>query len=254
MHPSPFLPYSQNVQWLLGDLQGCVDALESFIQQSAFDPAKDSLWCVGDLINRGPHSRQTLRLWKDIGGRAVLGNHEIYALGAYHGKWPRKPGDTLDELFQSSEGQELLAELMQCPILHPLQAEGGERIWAVHGGVHPQWSHNLDEVAAKINAGPYNFDRLVQDEVRFATRVRCCDREGNRSSFDEKPEDCPPPYQPWDELYEGQERIVHGHWAWRGHYVGTKSIGLDNGYVYGRSVWAFGLEEGRFLEIKHPGL
>lgn len=235
------------MHWLLGDLQGCVRALEAFVQQSGYDPRKDTLWCLGDLINKGPHSLETLTLWKDLGGQAVLGNHELYAMACLLGQRTRK-ADTLDALFQSSAGQEALEHLSRSPILAKLCVRE-KVLWLVHGGVHPHW--DLETMSNKINKLS-TAERLESDDVFFATRVRCCTASGDMSRFFGHPRDCPKPYAPWDHHYRGHELVVHGHWAMRGHYRGPKSMGLDGGYVYGRSLWAYGVEEDRLLEIKNP--
>lgn len=235
------------MHWLLGDLQGCVRALEDFVQQSGFNPQKDTLWCLGDLINKGPHSLETLTLWKDLGGNAVLGNHELYALACLKGQRQRK-ADTLDKLLQSSAGQQALEELAKAPLLAKLSLPS-KTLWLVHGGVHPKWT--LDEVGSKLN-DPQNPERLASEEAYFATRVRCCTAQGEMSRFFGHPRDCPSPYAPWDHHYQGPDLVAHGHWAMRGHYKGPRSIGLDGGYVYGRSLWAYCVEEDRVLEVKHP--
>lgn len=235
------------MHWLLGDLQGCVEALEAFVKQSGFNPQKDTLWCLGDLINKGPHSLETLTLWKDLGGKAVLGNHELYALACLAGERSRK-ADTLDALLESSAGQEALRELEHSPLLAKLELQD-KTLWLVHGGVHPRW--DLDEVSARLNNAD-DPSRLLSDETYFATRVRCCTATGEMSRFFGHPRDCPAPFAPWDSHYQGDAMVVHGHWAMRGHYRGPKSMGLDGGYVYGRSLWAYCVQEDRVLEIKNP--
>lgn len=42
--------------YAVGDLQGCLDPLKCLLERVAFDPTKDRLWLVGDLVNRGPQS------------------------------------------------------------------------------------------------------------------------------------------------------------------------------------------------------
>ncbi|MBL4685897.1 MAG: metallophosphoesterase, partial [Nannocystaceae bacterium] len=78
------------MRWLVGDVQGCVRQLETLLETIHFDAARDELWALGDLINRGPESAATVRLWRDIGGRGVIGNHKVYAVCARSGRWPRK--------------------------------------------------------------------------------------------------------------------------------------------------------------------
>ncbi len=248
------------VRWVVGDLQGCARELDMLLQQIRFDPARDELWAVGDLINRGPDSLATLRLWRDVGGRGVIGNHEIYALGVHAGRWPRK-SDTLEELFASAEVDELLGLLRSLPALEFLAGDdaGVRDVWLVHAGLHPQW-HDLHALAAELEARPHDDAWLDSDEVSFATRVRCCTVLGERTRFDGHPRDCPPPHRPWDEFYDERvagidrpARVLHGHWAWRGHYRNTHVIGLDSGCVYGGPLTAWCMEEDRVVQVPSAG-
>ncbi|MFM7123466.1 MAG: metallophosphoesterase, partial [Fluviibacter sp.] len=52
--------------WAIGDIQGCFDPLQRLLDKCRFDPAQDQLWMVGDLVNRGPHSLETLRLMRSL--------------------------------------------------------------------------------------------------------------------------------------------------------------------------------------------
>ena len=243
------------MRWLVGDIQGCAREFERLLAQIRFDPARDELWCLGDLINRGPESLATLRLWRDVGGRGVLGNHDTYALLARSGCWPRKQ-DTLAELFAAPDAEPLLARLRALPVLAHLPGPRGcaePDVWVVHGGLDPRWT-DLAAVAAAADAGPHDDDWLTSTTVNFATRVRCCTASGERSKFDRDPAQCPPPFRPWDQFYRGAALVVHGHWAWRGHYRnppgGPRTMGLDSGCVYGGELTAWCQEEDRVVQVK----
>ena len=96
--------------YAIGDVQGCYDELRRLIDRLAFDPAKDRLWFVGDLVNRGPRSVEVLRFIKSLGKRAVvvLGNHDLHllALGAGNPKHASK--STLHEVLEAPDRDELL--------------------------------------------------------------------------------------------------------------------------------------------------
>ncbi len=237
------------MRWIVGDVQGCARELEDLLETVRFDPSRDELWAAGDLINRGPDSLATLRLWSSLGGRGVIGNHEVYALQAHAGHWPRKH-DTLDALFAAPDADALLAELRALPALATLPGEGrGWRdLWLVHAGLDPRWL-DLPAIAARLGPGEHDEAWLTSDEVAFATRVRCCTADGARSRFDRLPEDCPPPHRAWDSFYTGEALVVHGHWARRGHYRGPRTLGLDSGCVYGGPLTAWCVEEDRTVQV-----
>ncbi|CAG4886324.1 metallophosphoesterase [Paraburkholderia saeva] len=62
--------------FIVGDLHGCVDALRYLLREIAFDPARDRLFSVGDLVDRGTQSEEALALLDKPWFYAVLGNHE----------------------------------------------------------------------------------------------------------------------------------------------------------------------------------
>ncbi|MFY0534816.1 metallophosphoesterase [Nannocystis pusilla] len=117
---------ARTMRWFIGDLQGCAREFEDLLRKIRFDPQADELWCLGDLVNRGPDSLAALRLWRDVGGRGVVGNHDVYALLIAAGRWPRKH-DTLGPLLAAPEGPELLARLRAMPALQFLAAGPGSK-------------------------------------------------------------------------------------------------------------------------------
>lgn len=237
------------MRWVVGDVQGCARELDDLLKEIMFDPAKDELWSTGDVINRGPDSLAAARLWRDVGGRGVIGNHEVYALLARSGRWPRKR-DQLDAFYAAPDADDLLAVLRALPVVVHLPASHGDArdAWLVHAGLHPHW-RDLPSVAVAINSSPHDDDWLDRDDVSFATRVRCCTIDGVRSKFDREPSGCPRPYRPWDELYDGDAFVVHGHWAWRGHHRTRRAIGLDSGCVYGGPLTAWCQDDDRIVQV-----
>jgi len=236
------------MRWIVGDVQGCAAELEALLEATRFDEGTDELWCIGDVINRGPDSLAAVRLWHDLGGRGVLGNHEVYACRVHSGRSPRKP-DTLDELFSAPDRDEIFRRLRSLPVLVHLPGDANVReAWIVHAGLHPAW-HDLHATARRLNAEPHDDDWLESPEVSFATRVRCCTPTGERSRHNRAPEDCPPPSRPWEDFYDGDALIVHGHWAWRGIHRGPNTLGLDSGCVYGGPLSAWCQEEDRIVQV-----
>ncbi len=237
------------MHWIVGDVQGCARELEDLLATVRFDRGRDTLVTVGDLVNRGPDSLAAVRIWEDVGGLGVLGNHEVYAVMAFEGRWPRK-ADTLDGLFRAPDAGRIVGRLRDLPVLLRLDVPGGavERVWVVHGGIHPAW-HDLEAVRRRLDPSVHDAAFLTSPEVKFATRVRCCTPDGTMCREDGPPERCRPPCRPWDAYYNGADLVVHGHWAWRGHYRGRATIGLDDGCVYGGTLVAYCPEEDRIVRV-----
>jgi bis(5'-nucleosyl)-tetraphosphatase (symmetrical) len=237
------------MRWVVGDLQGCARELEDLLRAIHFDASRDELWCVGDMINRGPESLATLRLWRDIGGRGVIGNHEVYALLSRAGVWPRKT-DTLATLDAAPDAEALYASVRALPLLVHLPGDDDKvpGAWLVHAGVDPRWT-DLFAVAQQVESRPHDDAWLQSEPVSFGTRVRCCDVHGQRHKWDREALGCPPGFLPWDEYYRGPTLVVHGHWAWRGAYRTAHTMGLDSACVYGGRLTAWCQQEDRLVDV-----
>jgi len=128
--------------YAVGDVQGCVLPLEEMLDKLRFDPPRDQLWLTGDLVNRGPHSLEALRLIKNLGDSAVavLGNHDLHLLAVAAGVREARPGDTLESILRAPDRDELLHWLRHRPLLHfDKRAELGQKTLMAHAGVYPGW-------------------------------------------------------------------------------------------------------------------
>lgn len=240
------------MRWIVGDIQGCAREFDALLGAVRFDPDRDELWSVGDIVNRGPDSLAALRLWRDVGGRALLGNHDVHALLARSGRRRLRAGDTLDGLFRAPDADALFGRLRAQPLLAHLAGDGFAPAWIVHAGLDPRW-RDLHEVARRASAAAHDDDWLESADVAFATRVRCCTADGRRSDHAGPPSACPAPCLPWDEFYRGDTLVVHGHWARRGYYRGKRTLGLDSGCVYGGKLTGWCQEEDGIVQVPSRG-
>ncbi len=143
--------------YAVGDIQGCLKPLQCLLKQVNFNSAVDRLWCAGDIVNRGPHSLETLRFIHSLGKACtiVLGNHDLHLLAVAFSDATLKRKDTLQEILQAPDAKELLHWLRHQPLIH---SEMGYTM--VHAGIAPHWditqAHELaNEVEAELQGDNY---------------------------------------------------------------------------------------------------
>jgi serine/threonine protein phosphatase 1 len=71
--------------FVVGDVHGMFDSGERALAQVDFDPARDRLFSVGDLIDRGPRSKDVVQFLEQPFVYAVRGNHEDELLQLHSG-------------------------------------------------------------------------------------------------------------------------------------------------------------------------
>ena len=256
-------------RYAIGDVQGCDEELGALLKRLKFSPDRDRLWFVGDLVNRGPGSLAALRRVRALGDNAVvvLGNHDLHLLAVAHGAHRRRKSDTLDEVLEAPDRDQLLQWLLERPLAY---AEGPDLM--VHAGLVPQWSVELTlalarEVSAALRREPRKlFDHMYGNEpdrwherlagmerLRFAinvlTRLRVCTADG-RVDFAMKgePPAPPSPLRPWFEHAHRDSRnarVIFGHWSALGLVRRADVLGLDTGCVWGGALTAFDLDAER---------
>ena len=256
--------------YAVGDVQGCLDELQALLEQVGFDREHDALWCVGDLVNRGSQSLETLRFFRDLGARAVctLGNHDITLLALAAGAPVRSDRDhQLHAVLAAPDRDELIEWLRHRPVLHH-DPELGYAM--VHAGLLPPWTLPralelageletflrsdawMQEIHLLYGPKPRRWRESLDGHKRLRflvnafTRMRYLDAEG-RLELDCKsaPGRQPDGLQPWFEAPARRARdarIVFGHWSTLGYHADTNVWGIDTGCVWGRGLTALRLD------------
>jgi bis(5'-nucleosyl)-tetraphosphatase (symmetrical) len=235
--------------YAIGDVQGCDASLGKLLEQIAFDPARDRLWFVGDLVNRGPRSLQVLRRVHALGDRAVvvLGNHDLHLIARDAGLAGPKKRDTLDEVLAAPDRKALCTWLRSRPLMHR------EGPWVmVHAGLRPEWTvdeaeHRAHTLEALLRGEQFATTVFKgNDDLQVFARLRALFLDGKICDFDGSPADLPKGAVPWFKHPARKNRdatIVFGHWSALGLHLDDQVAGLDTGCVWGRSLTAMRLED-----------
>ncbi|MDO9322312.1 MAG: symmetrical bis(5'-nucleosyl)-tetraphosphatase [Pseudomonas sp.] len=259
--------------YAVGDLQGCLQPLQCLLQEVAFEPSKDRLWLVGDLVNRGPQSLETLRFLYAMRDSliCVLGNHDLHLLAVAQNIERLKKADTLQEILDAPDRDDLLDWLRRQKLLH---YDAERDCVLVHAGIPPQWTltkalKRAAEVEAALQDdlrlplfldGMYGNQPTLWDKdlhgvtrlrviTNYFTRMRFCTAEGDLDlKSKEGLASAPPGFAPWfshGARKTRQHKIIFGHWAaLEGQCSEPNLFALDTGCVWGGSMTLLNLDNG----------
>jgi bis(5'-nucleosyl)-tetraphosphatase (symmetrical) len=264
--------------YLIGDVQGCDAALQRLLDTLAWSPSRDTLYLLGDLVNRGPDSAAVLRRLMGYGAsaRCLLGNHDLHLLAVAHGVRPPHRSDTLDEVLQAPDRPALL-DWLRRQHLALLEHHAGEDILMVHAGVLPDWSAAktialAQELEAVLRGPdlpdflhrmygnePARWDEGLQGDARLRvivnalTRLRFCTVQGEMEfATKEGAGAAPPAYLPWFDVpgrRTADVTVAFGHWSTLGRLDRPDVLALDTGCVWGGCLSAVRLGPDRAHEL-----
>ena len=249
--------------YMIGDVQGCDEALGRLLEKIAFSPSRDRLVVLGDLVNRGPQSLAVLRRLMALDGaaQALLGNHDLHLLAAAHGVRPPHRSDTLDDILQAPDRPALLDWLRARPMaLH-------EQGWLmVHAGVLPAWdvaqtlalAHELETVLRSADwvgflhemygNQPTRWRDDLQGSARLRvivnalTRLRFCTADGEMEFETKDGADAAPSgFMPWFDVPARRTAgvpVAFGHWSTLRKVQREHLLALDTGCVWGGCLTA----------------
>ena len=258
----------------IGDLQGCYESLEGLLEQL---PDTAPLIFMGDLVNRGPQSLETLRRVKELqeSGRAqcLLGNHDLHllAVAAGHGNVHRR--DTITPILEAPDADELIGWLRRQKIA--IYEEGA---LFVHAGVHPSWSLEdalklAQEAESHLSGdgwkdylkdmyGPSQWAPGLTGSERMRaifnafTRIRFVKEDGTLD-FDTREglAQAPAGLTPW--FLRTDRRlldplIVIGQWSMLGLMLRPNLIAIDTGCLWGGSLTAIRMSDRRIFMERCP--
>lgn len=256
--------------WAIGDVHGCWATLQALLARLDLDPDRDSLWLVGDLVNRGPDSLGVLRWARQrqaaLGERFVvtLGNHDLHLIGRAAGAVTHRAADRFEEVLAAPDATELIGWLAGRPLVHRHGA------WLlVHAGLLPSWTlEEAERRARAVEQALRDGDRrsevlawpapdepapdvaVLRRDLAVFSRLRTLTQNEERCRHTGPPGGAPPGCRPWYEWPHARGRevtVVCGHWAALGLLLRPEVIALDTGVAWGGALTALRLEDRRVV-------
>jgi bis(5'-nucleosyl)-tetraphosphatase (symmetrical) len=260
----------------IGDVQGCYDKFLQLLSEISFNHGKDTLYLVGDVVNRGMYSCEMLK-WcyknSDV-VRCVFGNHDIYLLARYCGIIEKNYDDTLDDLLNDKDIDKMIDYVRTWKLLEECYDS-----YIIHAGLYPKINLNLfqywhNKICQQLSSSDYiNFIDLMYanqpnfwsdelsdiDKMRFiinaSTRMRYLNK--NDYSIDYKHKVNPKDLNdsnilPWfmlDNIDDINRNIIFGHWSSLGYMRHNNCISIDTGCVWGNQLTAIDLVTKEIIQI-----
>ena len=271
--------------YVIGDVQGCFEALKALLKSIQFDPDQDFIWFAGDLVARGENSLGALRFIKKLVERnaaaTVLGNHDLTLLAAARGIKAIKDKDNIRDVIDAIDSDDLIDWLRK----QPLCVFPNATTVLTHAGIPTNWTaEQTAALAAEVEAviAADDFDvvdaflkemygkepTLWSDEltgharlrciVNYLTRMRLTDSAGRLEfSFkDSLSAPMPEGFKPWFEFASQAaqtHKVVFGHWAaLQGKTISDSIQNVDGGCVWGHQLMAYRLEDETLFAVDNP--
>lgn len=229
----------------ISDIHGELHLLDRLLQQLNYDPASDQLVLLGDYIDRGPLSMQTLERVIDLcaeGAIALKGNHEDLMLRALDGgdeedwkRWIVRNGGCATLESYGFSDKELRIELGANYRRPELRSETLER--------HLDFVRGLGLF--------YETDDFVFVHAGIPPGLTAAEAD---------PSDLIWIREPFHRGYDGSKTVVFGHTPTQGlhgdednnglYYGANRIIGIDGGAVFGGQLNALDTQSGQTFYVK----
>jgi hypothetical protein len=201
---------------VVGDIHGCYDELLELLEKARLG-VDERVVAVGDLIVKGPKSREVLELFASDGRfSSVMGNHDLALLRFWLGEDRELTPAQKSALKELDGDRERYREYLESL---PFMIDLGQHL-IVHAGLRPGVALDSQSKADLTELRTLGPDRTS--------------REGT----------------PWYDLYEGERVVLFGHWPAREVRHRNLAIGLDTGCVYGHRLTGYVIETGEFVEVQ----
>ena len=266
--------------YVIGDVQGCADAMHRLLSAIDFDAKRDHLVFAGDLIARGENSLAVMQWVLDHQDscRAVLGNHDLNFLAVASGLKVVNNKDNTGSLLNASICDQVIDWYRSCQLVMDIEEHN---VFIVHAGVWPgfdrktlltevelvhkrlQSSQWVQSLAAMYGDEPNHFSQAKTDDekarflINSCTRMRFVEESSLNLDFTCKkaPEYAYQGLIAWMDVNGCQtfdRQILFGHWAaLNGNRQNAALMALDTGCVWNGSLTAVRLEDRQLIKVSN---
>jgi bis(5'-nucleosyl)-tetraphosphatase (symmetrical) len=263
-------------KYVIGDIQGCYTQLMQLLSKLEFNRGQDTIYLIGDLVNRGPQSLEVLQWAYDNQDSVVtiLGNHDIYLLARYANIRGLSEGDTLNDILISKYAPLLIDWLRSCPLIYQ-----DSQYLLAHAGIYPKMdlnqllllSHQISQQLQSTNYAQFIDDiygnkpnkwsadlshiKQMKFAINACTRMRYLELPSYELNYSYKRGDItkrPDSLIPWFEVdfhSTINKTVIFGHWAALGLFMHAKCICLDSGCVWGGKLSALNLDSLEVIQV-----
>ncbi|MFE8071000.1 metallophosphoesterase [Marinobacteraceae bacterium S3BR75-40.1] len=156
--------------YIVGDVHGEYDRLQAALAKVRFDAAVDRLFCVGDLVDRGPDSAALIALLDEPWCFSVIGNHEMMLLESEDNAQARMAhdlngGDWFYRLTPFEQARIRGRVSQACALAFSVDTRWGT-LGIIHATAPSDWS-TVQEVPLE----PGHWDELVWDRTDYRTAL-----------------------------------------------------------------------------------
>ncbi|WP_105167079.1 symmetrical bis(5'-nucleosyl)-tetraphosphatase [Pseudoalteromonas sp. T1lg23B] len=264
-------------QYAIGDLQGCYKPFAQLLEIVDFNPSRDHLYLVGDVIARGPDSQACLDFLchNQHAISITLGNHDLHLLACVALNKAPNPKDKLENVFASSRLSQYVALLRAQPLAVFLPELD---TFISHAGIHPDWSVSQAMELAQFAQQCYQSDEALsyfanmygehpkqalnklnshdkfKAVVNTFTRMRFLDDKQQLNLSNKGPASSAKVLSPWfkhERFKHDRTRYIFGHWAALEGKTNMKNIiALDTGCVWGGPMTMLDLQTSEYFSSK----
>lgn len=162
---------------VVGDIHGCFSLLREELSKVGFDVNRDRLFCVGDLVDRGPESIEATEWLKEPWFYSVRGNHEQmaidYCYSRDHGyNYARNGGQWFIDLDHDTQGL-IIAEFEELPYAFEIATAHGP-VGIIHAEVPGDDWDNVAEMQDRYDKEKalWSRDKIMTSNTHDVANIR----------------------------------------------------------------------------------